>query len=104
MQCRTNLHSANCRFHGKKSQVVAKLSDKGQVSILFRKCSVQELLLALLPKRDPLDFGFSLLTGLASLSVLFVIVGVFWVLVRESSLAISKFGVLECLLSTEWNP
>ena len=60
--------------------------------------------MTLLPKKNPLDFGFSLLTGLASLSILFIIIGVFWVLVRESSLAISKFGVLQFLVSTEWNP
>jgi phosphate transport system permease protein len=55
-------------------------------------------------KKNPLDFGFSVLTGLASLSVIFIIVGVFWVLMRESSPAIQKFGVLKFLLSTEWNP
>jgi phosphate transport system permease protein len=60
--------------------------------------------LALRYTKNPFDFGFSLLTGLASLSIIFIIIGIFWVLVRESSLAISKFGILEFLTSTEWNP
>ncbi len=55
-------------------------------------------------KKNPLDFGFSILTGLASLSIIFIIIGVFWVLVRESSPAIARFGILRFLVSTEWNP
>jgi len=60
--------------------------------------------LAIISKKDPLDFAFSMITALASLSIIFIIVGIFWVLIRESSLAISKFGVLKFLFSTEWNP
>jgi phosphate transport system permease protein len=35
---------------------------------------------------------------------IFIIIGILWVLLRESSLAINKFGVLNFLTSTEWNP
>ena len=41
---------------------------------------------------------------MASLSIILIIIGIFWILVRESSLAISKFGVIHFLLSTDWNP
>jgi phosphate transport system permease protein len=60
--------------------------------------------LAIIPKKNPLDFSFSVITAVASLSIIFIIIGIFWVLIRESSLAISKFGVIHFLMSTEWNP
>lgn len=60
--------------------------------------------MAILPKKNPIDFAFSLLTALASLSVIVIIIGVFWVLIRESSLAYQKFGIIQFLTSTEWNP
>ena len=55
-------------------------------------------------KKNILDLSFSLITALASLSIIFIIIGIFWILVRESSLAINKFGVIDFLFSTEWNP
>jgi len=60
--------------------------------------------LAIIPKKNPLDFSFSVITAVASLSIIFIIIGIFWVLIRESSLAISKFGVIHFLMSTDWNP
>ena len=60
--------------------------------------------MAILPKKNPIDFAFSLLTALASLSIIVIIIGVFWVLIRESSLAYHKFGIIQFLTSTEWNP
>jgi phosphate transport system permease protein len=60
--------------------------------------------LAILPKKNPLDLAFSLVTAAASLSIVLIITGIFWILVRESSLAINKFGVLHFLTSTDWNP
>ena len=54
--------------------------------------------------KNPFDLAFSLLTALASLSIIFIIIGIFWVLMRESSLAINKFGIINFLTSTEWNP
>ena len=58
----------------------------------------------ILQKKNPFDFSFSLITGAASFIVLFLIIGILVVLFRESSLSISKFGVLGFLTSTEWNP
>ena len=55
-------------------------------------------------KKNILDLSFSLITAVASLSIIFIIIGIFWILVRESSLAIHKFGVFDFLFSTEWNP
>jgi phosphate transport system permease protein len=60
--------------------------------------------LAILPKKNPLDFAFALVTAVASFSVILIIIGIFWVLVRESSLAITRFGVIHFLTSTDWNP
>ncbi len=60
--------------------------------------------MAIIPKKNPLDFSFSVITAVASLSIIFIIIGIFWVLIRESSLAINKFGILHFLTSTEWNP
>jgi phosphate transport system permease protein len=60
--------------------------------------------LAILPKKNPLDFAFLLLTAAASLSIVLIISGIFWILIRESSLAINKFGVVHFLTSTDWNP
>jgi len=47
---------------------------------------------------------FSLITAIASLSVIFIIIGIFWILIKESSLAMSKFGIIQFLTSTAWNP
>jgi phosphate transport system permease protein len=60
--------------------------------------------MAIMPKKNPLDLTFSLVTGVASLSIIVIIIGVFWVLVRESSPAINKFGIMHFLTSTEWDP
>ena len=60
--------------------------------------------MAILPKKNPLDLAFSLVTAVASLSIILIIIGIFWILVRESSLAIGKFGVIHFLFSTDWNP
>lgn len=55
-------------------------------------------------KKDPVDFIFSLITALASLSVVILTTGIFIVLVRESSLAVGKFGITGFLTSTDWDP
>ncbi|HEC97200.1 MAG TPA: phosphate ABC transporter permease subunit PstC [Nitrospirae bacterium] len=51
-----------------------------------------------------MDVTFSIITGLASLSVLVFIIGILYVLFTESSPAIEKFGVLKFLTSTDWDP
>ena len=55
-------------------------------------------------KKNILDLSFSLITAVASLSIIFIIIGIFWILVRESTPAIHKFGIMDFLVSTEWNP
>lgn len=55
-------------------------------------------------KKNPGDLLFSLLTGIAAFTVIFLITGIFVVLVRESSLAFNKFGVINFLTSSDWNP
>lgn len=60
--------------------------------------------MAINPRNNFPDFGFSAITAIASLSIIFIIVGVFWVLVKESAPAISRFGIIHFLTSTEWNP
>lgn len=60
--------------------------------------------MAIIPKKNPWDFAFSVLSAVASLSVILIILGIFWILIHESSPAISKFGILNFLTSTDWNP
>jgi phosphate transport system permease protein len=55
-------------------------------------------------KKNPVDLIFSTITALASLTVIFLIIGIIYVLISESSLAIEKFGIIKFLTSTDWNP
>ena len=55
-------------------------------------------------KKNAVDFSFSLITALASLTVILLVLGIFAVLLRESFLSINKFGVIRFLTSTDWNP
>src|SRR4030042_4705704 len=55
-------------------------------------------------KKNPGDIIFSSITAVASCTVIIFIVGILFVLIKESSLAIEKFGVIQFLTSTEWNP
>jgi len=50
------------------------------------------------------DLFFSAITAAAALTVILLVTGIMIVLIRESSLAIGKFGVLDFLFSTDWNP
>jgi phosphate transport system permease protein len=60
--------------------------------------------LPIIDKKKPVDFSFSLITALASAVVVFLIIGIFIVLIRESSLAIGHFGVINFIKSTDWDP
>jgi phosphate transport system permease protein len=60
--------------------------------------------LAIVSKKNFIDFLFSLLTAIASFSIIIFIIGILVVLVKESSLAIGKFGLINFLTSTAWNP
>ena len=55
-------------------------------------------------KKNPGDIIFSSITAVASCTVIIFIIGILFVLIKESSLAIEKFGVIQFLTSTEWNP
>ena len=58
----------------------------------------------MLHKKNPIDFAFSLITAFASSLVVMLVIGILIVLIKESSLAISRFGVIDFLKSTDWNP
>lgn len=60
--------------------------------------------MAISPKRDIPELLFYSLTAVASFTVIVFIIGIVAVLVKESSLAIGKFGVVDFLFSTAWNP
>jgi phosphate transport system permease protein len=60
--------------------------------------------LAIFPKKNFPDLFFSSLTAIASLTVIIFIVGILVVLVKESWLAMGKFGLVNFLTSTAWNP
>jgi len=60
--------------------------------------------LPIIDKKNPVDFAFSLITALASSLVVMLVIGILIVLIEESSLAISRFGVINFLKSTDWNP
>jgi phosphate transport system permease protein len=55
-------------------------------------------------KKNIGDRVFSLVAALASSMVILIIIGIFFVLIQESSLAREKFGILHFLISTDWNP
>jgi len=55
-------------------------------------------------KKNPVDMSFSFITAIASFSVIIFIIGILYVLISESSLAIGKFGVIKFLASTDWDP
>lgn len=55
-------------------------------------------------KKNPVDMSFSVITAVASFSVIVFIIGILYVLISESSLAIGKFGVIKFLTSTDWDP
>ena len=56
------------------------------------------------PKKNTADILFYGLTALASFTVLMIILGVFFVLLKESALSIREFGVIRFISSTDWNP
>jgi phosphate transport system permease protein len=55
-------------------------------------------------KKNPADIIFSATTAVASFSVIIFIIGILFILISESSLAIEKFGILKFLSSTDWDP
>ena len=59
---------------------------------------------AISPKKNILELLFFSLTAVASFTVIIFIIGIIAVLLKESSLAIGKFGIVDFLTSTAWNP
>ncbi len=55
-------------------------------------------------KNNPVDLVFSVLTAIASFTVVLLIIGTLYVLISESWLAIRQFGVVKFLVSTDWDP
>ncbi|MEW6107776.1 MAG: phosphate ABC transporter permease subunit PstC [Nitrospirota bacterium] len=55
-------------------------------------------------KKNAVDFIFSSVTAIASLSVIIFIIGILYVLIKESSLSIERFGIIKFLVSTDWDP
>jgi len=60
--------------------------------------------LAISPKKHIPELLFYSLTAVASFTVIIFIIGIIAVLLKESSLAIGKFGLIDFLTSTAWNP
>ncbi len=60
--------------------------------------------MAISPKKNLPELLFFSLTAVASFTVIIFIIGIIAVLLKESSLAIGKFGVIGFLTSTAWNP
>jgi len=60
--------------------------------------------MAIISKKNPADLIFSFVTGVASFSVIVFIIGIFSVLISESSLALRHFGIVKFLASTDWDP
>ncbi len=60
--------------------------------------------MAIFPKKNFVDLLFSSLTAIASFTIIIFIIGILAVLVKESWLAIGKFGLVNFLTSTTWNP
>lgn len=55
-------------------------------------------------KKDPVDLCFGFVTSMGAVVVVALVLGIFYVLVAESSLSIKKFGILSFVFSTEWDP
>ena len=55
-------------------------------------------------KRNPCDIVFLSITAVASCTVIVFIIGILYILLRESLPAIEKFGVIQFLYSTDWDP
>jgi phosphate transport system permease protein len=63
-----------------------------------------EIKMPITSKKHPVDTAFSLLTAMASFTVIILIIAILYELIIESSPAIARFGVWKFLSSTDWNP
>jgi phosphate transport system permease protein len=60
--------------------------------------------MAMISKKNPIDMLFEGITAISSFVVIMLIAGIFYVLVKESWLAIEKFGVWDFVTGSDWNP
>jgi len=74
------------------------------ISIIHFEQSRKVHALAISPKKNLPELLFSSLTAVASFTIIIFIIGIITVLLKESSLAIGKFGLIDFLTSTVWNP
>lgn len=58
----------------------------------------------ILTKKNFLNYLFLTITGISAASVLFIIIGIFYMLSSESYLAIKEFGFINFLTSINWDP
>lgn len=55
-------------------------------------------------RKNSVDLIFLLITGIASISVVLITAGILFVLFRESSLSIERFGLLRFITLVDWDP
>jgi phosphate transport system permease protein len=55
-------------------------------------------------RKNPVDFVFGALTAVASLSVVVLIGGIFFSLLKESMPAIERFGIIRFISTVQWDP
>jgi phosphate transport system permease protein len=58
----------------------------------------------MISKKNPIDMLFAGITAISSFMVIMLIVGILYVLVKESWPAIDRFGVWAFITSDDWNP
>lgn len=58
----------------------------------------------LFKRKNPVDLTFSFITGIASVSVILIVIGILYVLFKESSLSIERFGFFKFLTLVDWDP
>jgi phosphate transport system permease protein len=58
----------------------------------------------MISRKNPVDMFFACVTGASSFTVILLIAGILFVLVHESWPAIERFGVINFIIGTDWNP
>lgn len=72
-----------------------------QRKLVFRRFQRQ---LPVRLRRNPVDVLFYAVTGLAALTIIALVIGILYVLLKESSLAVRTFGFFKFVFSKDWNP
>jgi len=58
----------------------------------------------MISKRNPIDLLFSSITAASAFAVIILIVGILFILIKESWPAIERFGVYNFIIGDDWNP